>query len=223
MSRQHDNYDADPPRWAEALLRLWLAPRDRDSIAGDLLEEYREVILPARGRFRARLWYLRQVLSLVDAVTLGLVLGATFGLFNLIATQLFPVSGTDDDPPVSVLLFYAPIFIVWVLAGFAAYRRSGRLWHAIKVGMTAACVTFLVFDILNLARVNLFLEKIQHRSDWQNLVSRYHASGFSSLRTYANYEYVTGTPIHVLVASLIGATLGFIGGVLGSVSRRRAA
>ena len=32
-----------PPRWAEALLRSLVRPSDRESISGDLLEEYREV------------------------------------------------------------------------------------------------------------------------------------------------------------------------------------
>jgi hypothetical protein len=40
-----------PPRWVEGLLRLLLKRRDRDTIAGDLFEEYREVIVPTRGRF----------------------------------------------------------------------------------------------------------------------------------------------------------------------------
>ncbi len=31
---------AHPPGWAEALLRLVLAPRDVHTVSGDLLEEY---------------------------------------------------------------------------------------------------------------------------------------------------------------------------------------
>jgi len=53
----------DPPSWAEAILRGLLAPRNRETVSGDLLEEYREVVLPACGVVRARVWYLRQVLS----------------------------------------------------------------------------------------------------------------------------------------------------------------
>jgi hypothetical protein len=52
--------DKNPPRWAERLLRGLLTPANRDTITGDLLEEYREVIRPTRGAVRARLWYLRQ-------------------------------------------------------------------------------------------------------------------------------------------------------------------
>jgi len=55
-----------PPRWAEYLLIHMLKPRDRESIPGDLFEEYREDRAPALGRARANLWYCRQVLSLAS-------------------------------------------------------------------------------------------------------------------------------------------------------------
>src|SRR3954462_14055137 len=53
-----------PPPWAESLLRMMLAPKDRDSVSGDLLEEYRESIVPSVGRGAGR-WYLRQVAALL--------------------------------------------------------------------------------------------------------------------------------------------------------------
>jgi hypothetical protein len=49
-----------PPAWAESLLRLLLTPRDRDSVSGDLLEEYRESIVPVLGA-KANRWYVRHV------------------------------------------------------------------------------------------------------------------------------------------------------------------
>ncbi len=56
-----------PPVWAESLLRALLPQRSRDTVTGDLLEEYAEVILPARGALRANIWYMRQVASFVTA------------------------------------------------------------------------------------------------------------------------------------------------------------
>lgn len=49
-----------PPAWAEALVSLTVDADDRESVPGDLFEEYCESILPAVGRTRADLWYLRQ-------------------------------------------------------------------------------------------------------------------------------------------------------------------
>src|SRR3954462_9737052 len=50
-----------PGAWAEAVLRALLPPETRESVSGDLLEQYRDEQLPRRGLFRARLWYLRRV------------------------------------------------------------------------------------------------------------------------------------------------------------------
>ena len=63
--------DARPPAWAESMLRLLLPPRNRDSVSGDLLEEYREVVLPSRGMLRAKLWYVRQLASFVTVTSVG--------------------------------------------------------------------------------------------------------------------------------------------------------
>jgi len=52
-----------PPRWLEGILRWCLPSQDRETISGDLLEEYRRVQWPQLGSMRANLWYTRQVLS----------------------------------------------------------------------------------------------------------------------------------------------------------------
>lgn len=48
---------AGPPRWAEAWLRSLLPPRDRETVTGDLLEEYRENIRPRYSAMASDLWY----------------------------------------------------------------------------------------------------------------------------------------------------------------------
>src|SRR5215470_13528386 len=150
-------------------------------------------------------------------LALGLLLGAGFGLWNLIATRLNPLA---EDTPTALLLFYGPMFAIWGLAGFGASRRTGRLSYAIKVGATVAFVTFVVFDLAVIVRVNLFLDTLTQRADWRNLMERFQASGYESLRVYANYSYVTGAPFKILVASIIGAFAGLVGGLFGSFGRR---
>jgi hypothetical protein len=54
-----------PPRLAEALLRSLLRPADRESIPGDLIEEYRAVKRPTLGAVRANVWYVKHVLSVL--------------------------------------------------------------------------------------------------------------------------------------------------------------
>ena len=61
----HQRIRMTPPRWSESLLRALLRDRDRDTISGDLLEEYRESAVPTLGERGARRWYRRQVARLV--------------------------------------------------------------------------------------------------------------------------------------------------------------
>jgi hypothetical protein len=66
----------------------------------------------------------------------------------------------------------------------------------------------------------VFLDQIQHRGDWQNLVARFHASDFHSLRAYANYEYISQTPVLLALGAIAGAVSGALGGVVCGVIRR---
>jgi hypothetical protein len=207
-----------PPRWAEWLLQATLTPRDRETIPGDLLEEYREVILPTRGRVRANLWYLRQVLSLVHGVTIGLVIGFVFGVWNLVVTILVPLL---DDGPLALAAFYGPMFFLWGAAGWMAARRTGHLSAAVKTGAIVASVTFIVFDATVILRMNVFLEVIKYRDDWRNMVANFPASGFDSFRTYVNYVYITASPFKIVAATVIGTVCGSIGGLTASLGPQR--
>jgi hypothetical protein len=146
-----------------------------------------------------------------DPVLLGLLVGAGFGLWNLIATRLDPLS---EDTPSALLIFYGPMFVIWGLSGYGASRRTGRLLDGVRVGATVAFVTFVVYDLTQFVRVNVFLDALTQRSDWQNLMARFQSSGYESLRSYVNYVGLTGAPFKILVASIIGAGTGLVGGVL---------
>ena len=152
-------------------------------------------------------------------VFLGLLLGAAFGIWNLIATRLDPLA---EDTPNALLIFYGPMFASWGLAGFAASRRTGRLLDGVRVGATVAFVTFVVYVLTQFVRVNVFLDTLTQRSDWQNLMARFQNSGSDSLRWYVNYIGLTGAPFKILVASIIGAVTGTVGGLLGTLGRRKA-
>ena len=53
--------DKTPPQWADLWLRSLLPARDRETVSGDLIEEYRENIRPQRSQLAADLWYVGQV------------------------------------------------------------------------------------------------------------------------------------------------------------------
>jgi hypothetical protein len=59
------NTQTIPPRWAEAVLQSLLRSADRESISGDLLEEYRAAKRPSIGPLRANAWYIKHVVSML--------------------------------------------------------------------------------------------------------------------------------------------------------------
>lgn len=146
------------------------------------------------------------------------MVGLVFGLVDLVFTWLYPL---EDDTPGALLRFYGPMFLIWVGASFHAVQRSGRLWSGVTTGLTIAFATFCMFYALNLLRVNLFLNELTGRADWQNLVMRFRASGFDSLRLFVNLDYIKGAPLKIGVAAVIGAVMGTIGGGLGRLTGRR--
>ena len=141
-----------------------------------------------------------------------------FGLVNLLFTWLYPLA---DDTPGALLRFYGPLFFVWALASFRASRRTGRLLSGIATGLTVALGTFVAFDVLILVRVNLFLNELTGRADWQNMMMRFRASDFDSLRLFVNLDYLTGAPLKLGVSCTIGAAMGTIGGLMGLLTHKR--
>jgi hypothetical protein len=131
------NNEPNPPRWAEAMLRSLLRPSDRESISGDLLEEYRVAKRPALGALRANAWYIKHVLSvlwrLVRWSALALV-GLT--LVSVIVKGIYLWYGSLVQAP-GISLLHAIIYL-WV--GYHGSRRTGL----IKTGMLAAGSTSFV-------------------------------------------------------------------------------
>jgi hypothetical protein len=143
---------------------------------------------------------------------LGAILGLVFGILDLMLTWLDPLS---DDSIAALLRFYGPMFVSWAFVSFRSVRRSGRLSTGVSAGLVVAFGTFCVFYLLNLVRVNLFLNELTGRADWQDMMQRFRASGFESLRLFINVNYLKGAPLKIGVASVIGAVMGLVGGALG--------
>ncbi|HEU4693710.1 MAG TPA: hypothetical protein VFS23_35345 [Vicinamibacterales bacterium] len=150
-----------PPVWAEAILRALLAPRNRDTISGDLLEEYCEVALPQRGELGATLWYMRQVVSFI---TIAGLIRATVGwlredrMFERVARSSWTwlaagslgvlilfgsLVESDFRPPVGLGVFIA-ISIVLTLASLVSMRSRGDAQTLWRIGLAAGLLVTLV-------------------------------------------------------------------------------
>jgi hypothetical protein len=79
------------------------------------------------------------------------------------------------------------------------------------IAFAASCV----FDAMVILRANLLLSEITDRADWRNMLWRFQASGFDSLRTFIDVDYIKGAPLKIAVASVIGTFMGVIGGTVG--------
>ena len=205
-------------RLADLLLRLLIGKRDRDTVSGDLREEFQQGVLPSRGPVRARLWYVRQILSFMGPIACGVVIGVAFGAWTLIDTAIEPLA---DDSSGVMLIVFGSLLLLWALTGFAAAHRTDRLRDALVAGVLVGVTTVLVLNVAAIVRVNLFLDVIRMRTDWINLVARFEASGSPSLLSYANYEYVTGTPLLVAIGATAGALVGTLGGLVARFSPGR--
>ena len=195
--------------FADVVLRLLLSRRNRETVSGDLLETYREDILPSRGTLRAQLWYWRQVFGFISPTAFGLVMGTSLGVLNLVWTARDPLA---DDGGAEMLVFAALVMLAWSTVGYVVARRTRRLSDGVKAGILVGLAMMAVFHLAGIARVNLFLDLIRDREDWQNLLARFGQSGFQSLRAYANYEYLRGTPFVVGIGVGAGAIAGALGG-----------
>jgi hypothetical protein len=115
-----------PPRWAEALLRLFVKREDFESVSGDLLEAYRE-------DNRTDLWYVRQVFGYVTrAVSFWAVL---FSGSFMARTALDWSAPTDDfhaRSTVSTLIGVSILLIAgWRSRSFIAGAAAGVATAAI--------------------------------------------------------------------------------------------
>jgi hypothetical protein len=84
---------ANPPRLAQLILGVTLRPIDADTVAGDLLEEYRAVRRPSLGRLKADAWYWGHALSVVAHLVWPFALALVAARIALAMFLAFPLSG----------------------------------------------------------------------------------------------------------------------------------
>ena len=126
---------ATPPEWAEALLRLVLDRDHADSVSGDLLEEYRATVHPARGQSRADRWYVMQTFGYV-ARSAGFW-AAIFGGAFVGRTSLDWLAPTDDFHVRSAVSTSVGVGTLMV-AGLWAGWRSSRFAAGTLAGLATA-------------------------------------------------------------------------------------
>jgi hypothetical protein len=143
-----------PPAWAESLLRLLLGPEDRESVSGDLLEQYRDSVRPARGALRADVWYTRQVAGFLwrstwmwSVLLAGCVVGREWLDWWLSPTNDFYARAT-----VSTWLAIS----IFTGAGVSAAWRSRSIAAGVLAGFVTGAISALVVDVVSLAQLAIW-------------------------------------------------------------------
>jgi hypothetical protein len=191
MKTAHSN--ARPPRWAEAILRLLLKPEDRDSVSGDLLEEYRETIVPTLGSAADR-WYVRQVASFL--LRASWVWGAMLGA-ALVIRYLFDTLVPPRDYFLRATILTYTIMAACLLSGFSTAWRGRSLRAGILISLSAATIGALISIVGSGVMLAIW-------HDAATLDAWRRSGGLD--------EALIDVPLKLVA---IGATLGFGGAVFG--------
>jgi hypothetical protein len=165
---------AQPPRWAAALLESLLPSGEAETVVGDLIEEYRDAVLPARGRRQANIWFVRQVAGFAwrAPVVWGLVVAAFIAGRFLLDTFAPPASYAQR----SFFTTWSSI-LLYLLAGAWGGRRTGRARagiivavcaHAIGWAVSAAITGAIFVGVIrnDAAMLNLFRETGGWGEEW---------------------------------------------------------
>jgi len=147
-----------PPDWAEALLRLSLKATDYDNVSGDLLEEYRASIVPARGEAAADTWYVAQVAGFVWRTTWlwALVFSGAF-IARTAYDWLVPTTDFHLRAQLSTDIGVATLLVIGFWAGWRARSFAAGVAIAVVVSQIAAIISVigdgLLFALLDTPEV----------------------------------------------------------------------
>src|SRR4051812_8439189 len=153
----------NPPRIAQALLHVVVRSRDTESIAGDLLEEYRAVRRPALGRLGANSWYVWQVFGIMGRLVWPFALALVVARSVLVAMMLFPLSGRLNPsliPAPNVSLLDALLFLA---AGYYGARHTGRVAAGVVNAGVLGLIDFALFSAFTMFRFPTLFAAIQDK------------------------------------------------------------
>jgi hypothetical protein len=126
----------------DAILRMTLRPADRESVPGDLLEEYRAARRPTYGALRADAWYVWQVTTILWQLIRPFALGlATLTILVAMLNGLAPWYGSPVPAP-AISVVHA---LIYIAAGYHASRRTRLIASGILAAGSVSVIGFKAF------------------------------------------------------------------------------
>ena len=197
-----------PPAWAEGVLKIVVLPQDRLTVSGDLLEEYRERIHPARGQRAADAWYVRQVSGFVwrgYALWAALLSGTWVARGAL--DWLVPTTDFHARSLASTLISVGIFLSVGVLAAWrtVSFRRESDLGDAFAAGGIAGLITAVIGAFATVSGAAILL------AIWHDPATLAAIDGSGGLGEAFTLPFAMAVP---------GTLLGALGGLLGGTIRK---
>ncbi len=194
-----------PPMWAEAVLRVLLPPRDRETVSGDLLEEYRDSVRPARGRVRANAWYVGQIAGYLwrDSRVLGLALLAAWVVSWFLPRIPAALGGdvfTSRGLAVMLATALTPPTLVMLVAGARVSWRAQSAWTGLVMGFFVSLCFALVMLVAYVIGVGLSQPQL--------------------LRFVLTPESLRAVAVMLATTTGAGTAVAALGGVVGAAARR---
>jgi hypothetical protein len=186
-----------PPAWTDNWLRLLLPARDRETVSGDLMEEYRENVRPKSSKFAADAWYLGQVSRFAWRQALwALVLAAVFEA----RTAYDWFVPTTDFRPRSEVTTYMMISLLLVIGASSTMRT-----RSFKAGVVSTLSALLGSAVICSAVTSLMYWS------WRSpalLVAIQQSGGLAEVVTLPILLIVPGTIVGAIGASVASMSSG---------------
>jgi hypothetical protein len=149
----------------------------------------------------------------------GLLVSVAAATVLVLSNVVFPrgPDESDNDPEylVQIAAGYALLFLIFVLIGLHAQRRSDSQWSGAAGGAAAGLVLAFAVMVTSLVIDNAFLSTVSQQHDKR---VAFEASGWSSMRAYLTVRTLLGALVVLPGATVVGGLLGALGGLAG---RRR--
>ena len=222
---------ANPPVLAEELLHALLHNDTRETVSGDLLEEYRESRVPAAGRLRADLWYWRQVGGMWVRAYWWLVVPAVlFIVIHDVFNTFRAPSGASylDGLPGLARAVMSPLGVLGPIGLAAAYGtwRTERWEGGFVAALGTSVFVWVFMAVWGNATFYPFAQVMQSNPYW---VQAWHWStnrAGTPEETFLHWAYWDGVGALIIgglamfVASCLG---GGLSGILLAIRTRRRA
>ena len=217
-----------PPELAELILRGLLPLEMRETVSGDLLEEYRESRVPATGEFLADLWYWRQVGGMWLRAYWWLVVSV---VFLLVVSDIFNTfrapSGASylDGLPKLVDAVTSPIVGVIGLLGMATVYGSWRTrrWQGGFVAALGLSVVVWLFMVLWVNATFYSFAQVQQSNPywvqaWHWSIAHHHGAPNETFIHWLYWDNVGGLLIAGIVLLVTPFLLGGVAALIAEIT-----